>query len=381
MARPQTLAIREFILSHVARHPRDIARCVAREYGISRQAVNRHLLGLVEEGLVEAHGQTRAREYRLRALATATRRLNVTPVLTEDRMWDACLHPHLEGVPHNIREVCQYAFTELAGNALAHAGATRVVVAVRATAADVEFGVTDNGAGVFRVLSERLGHGDARESVLELTKGRLTTDPERHRGGSLLLVSRLFDRFELQSGDHTFTFTPANDRWEVRREPFTIHGTSVRVRTSFARDRSLDGTLNDWTTPEGELTRAHLPVAMMMHPGEGLMSRAQAKRLTRRLDECAEVFLDFHEVETIGRGFADEVFRVFRGSHPQTVLVTMNACDAVRGRIREALRDAPPATARTRGARARTTGGAKENAPRGSTPRGAPNGDSSRENL
>jgi anti-sigma regulatory factor (Ser/Thr protein kinase) len=381
MVRTQTLAIRDFILSHVGSHPRDIARRVAREYGITRQAVNRHLQGLMEAGLVEAHGQTRAREYRLRPLVTSTRRLNVTPVLTEDRMWDACLRPHLEGVPHNVRELCQYAFTELAGNALAHSRATRLVVAVRTTAADVEFGVNDNGIGIFSALSERLGHSDARESVLELAKGRLTTDPDHHRGGSMLLVSRLFDRFELQSGDHTFTFTSPDDRWEIRREPFTIHGTSVRVRTSFAGDRWLDRTLDEWTTPEGEMTRAHLPVALMARPGEGLMSRAQAKQLTRRLDECSEVFLDFRGVETIGRGFADEVFRVFRASHPGTALVTMNACDAVRGRIREALRDAAPTAARTRDPHERTTRPTKESAPRGSSPRGAPDGDSSRENL
>ena len=50
---------------------------------------------------------------------------------------------------------------------------------------------------------------------------------------------------------------------------------------------------------------------------ENLISRSQAKRLLARLEKFKIVMLDFEDVATIGRAFADEIFRVFTNNHPE----------------------------------------------------------------
>ena len=59
------------------------------------------------------------------------------------------------------------------------------------------------------------------------------------------------------------------------------------------------------------------------------VSRSEAKRLCANLEEFREVLLDFSQVEGIGQGFADEVFRVFSRAHPETKLRVQNANSAV----------------------------------------------------
>ena len=46
--------------------------------------------------------------------------------------------------------------------------------------------------------------------------------------------------------------------------------------------------------------------------------------------------LDFSGVASIGQAFADEVFRVFRGKHPEVRLVSVHASSEVRRMISRA---------------------------------------------
>ena len=42
---------------------------------------------------------------------------------------------------------------------------------------------------------------DERHAVLELTKGKLTTDPTNHTGEGIFFTSRMFDEFSILSGE------------------------------------------------------------------------------------------------------------------------------------------------------------------------------------
>ncbi len=48
------------------------------------------------------------------------------------------------------------------------------------------------------------------------------------------------------------------------------------------------------------------------------------------LERFRSVILDFDQVQTIGQGFADEVFRVFRQQHPGTAISAINMSQTVR---------------------------------------------------
>jgi len=68
--------------------------------------------------------------------------------------------------------------------------------------------------------------------------------------------------------------------------------------------------------------------------GKNYISRSEARRLLVNLDRFQQIELVFAGVESIGQGFADEVFRVFPGHHRGTVMEPVNAKPAVAAMIR-----------------------------------------------
>ncbi len=55
------------------------------------------------------------------------------------------------------------------------------------------------------------------------------------------------------------------------------------------------------------------------------------------LENFKSVVLDFSEVDSIGQGFADEIFRVFKQQHPDVDLKVVHANEDVQymiGRVR-----------------------------------------------
>jgi hypothetical protein len=52
------------------------------------------------------------------------------------------------------------------------------------------------------------------------------------------------------------------------------------------------------------------------------------------LDKFSEIELDMRDVQNVGQGFADEVFRVFATAHPNIVIRFINASDVVTAMIK-----------------------------------------------
>jgi hypothetical protein len=68
------------------------------------------------------------------------------------------------------------------------------------------------------------------------------------------------------------------------------------------------------------------------------ISRSEAKRVLHGLDKFREVILDFTNVESVGQGFADEVFRVWASGHPEVRLVPVNMNEAATFMVERARR-------------------------------------------
>ena len=58
--------IKKFILDNLSRHRRDIIYAAIKRFGVSRQAVLKHMHTLINDKQVIAHGKTRDRFYELR---------------------------------------------------------------------------------------------------------------------------------------------------------------------------------------------------------------------------------------------------------------------------------------------------------------------------
>jgi len=347
------------MLSAVGEHPRDVARVTAERFGISRQAVAQHTRTLVADGLLLASGRTRDRYYELVPLVEDSLTSPITRDVSEDQLWRGFVCPLLGAISErgirisrSAMEICEHGFCEILSNAIEHSEGTAVLIAVRATAASLTLAVADDGVGVFTRIKRGLGLADERQAVLELAKGKLTTDPEGHTGDGVFLTSRMFDRFSILADGIVLAHAGPGGAWRVEARE-SGSGTQVIMGLSFDTRRTRREVLDRCAPGQGEygFSRTDVPVTLVRYGDESLVSRTQARRLVARLERFREVLLDFAGVASVGQAFADEVFRVFPRQNPHVALTWANANEEVERAIRWALNAAGerPPTAKSSG--------------------------------
>jgi anti-sigma regulatory factor (Ser/Thr protein kinase) len=332
-ARPDPSDVREFVVQKIEHHPRDLVTVVADHFGISRQAGLRHIRRLVDEGVLEQHGATRATQYRLATMWLVDVTLPVAG-LQEDVPWRERVAPVLRDLPVNVLQICEHGFTEMLNNVIDHSGSEHVHIDVQSTAREVIITITDLGIGLFRGLCERFHFSTVEEAMLELVKGKLTSDPRRHTGEGIFFSSRIFDRFTITSGDSELRHTEPDDDWNEGDCGVHLDGTSVRMQIARDSPRQLRDVFRRFEDDDFRFSRTHVPVSLVRIGPENLVSRSQARRLLARFEQFDEVVLDFRGVEDIGQAFADEVFRVYQSEHPQLKLIPVNHNRFIAGMIR-----------------------------------------------
>lgn len=326
--------VRRFILNTVEKSRSDIAHTVAAHFGITRQAANKHLKNLVDEGALIAEGNTRHRRYRLAALSEWRELYYIKQELEEDAVWSRDVSLALGNVPKNVRDIWQFCVTEMLNNAIDHSDGERVYIKVAKTAANTQIMLIDDGVGIFRKIQTAMNLLDDRHAILELAKGKLTTDPKRHTGQGIFFTSRLLDSFDILSrGVHfTHTFGDAED-WIFER-PESTDGTAVFMKLNNHSARTDKQIFDQYSSGEDYgFTKTVVPVRLAQYGEDKLVSRSQAKRLLSRIDRFRVVLFDFKGVETIGQALADEIFRVFAQSHPDMEITPINATTQVQQMI------------------------------------------------
>ena len=333
--------VRTFIVANVAKHPADIVRRTAEKFGCTRQAVHRHIQRLVEEGALVEAGKTRSRTYALAELISWSQSFAVASCGDEGDFWLRYVRDLLRPMATNVLDIWQYGFTEMFNNALDHAEAQRISVSVTKTAASSVVTIRDDGVGIFRKIQAALGLLDERHAVLELAKGKFTTDPQRHSGEGIFFSSRMFDQFSINSGSVWFSHqAKAPEDWILETDE--SGGTSVRMELGNHTSRSVNKVFKQFTTGDDfGFTKTVVPVRLAQYGDDNLVSRSQAKRLIARFEKFRTVVLDFKGVALIGQAFADEVFRVFAVAHPEVELLTLNAGKDVSGMIAHVLEASP----------------------------------------
>lgn len=71
------------------------------------------------------------------------------------------------------------------------------------------------------------------------------------------------------------------------------------------------------------------------------MARSHARRVLKDVEGYKEIVIDFRGIEFMGRGFADEVFRVFQSEHPDMKITPLHASTSMMAMIRHLGRMAP----------------------------------------
>jgi len=326
-------AVKEFILKQLNKNPTDIVSQAARQFGISHVAVQKHLRALVGAEKIIKEGNTRSTTWKLAPRNTWKQTYQVNKKLTEHEVWQNFVGQKIEqDTAANVLEIAKYGFTEMLNNVIDHSSATSVDIEVSHTGGIYQFTISDNGVGIFRKIQEAFKLSDPRESILELSKGKVTTDPQKHSGEGIFFTSRAFDRFELGSRGIVFIKDNLNDDWLVdSRQDGTMPGTSVVFRIRKKSPTVLKELFNKYADPNTfRFDRTHIVVELAKNQETEYVSRSQAKRILAGLEKFRHVVLDFRNVRTVGQAFVDEVFRVFSQEHPEVKFEVIHANDNVQ---------------------------------------------------
>jgi len=320
--------VRDFIIENIENHPHSITRIVSEKFGISRQSVNRYMHKLVDDGALIPEGHTRNKRYGLKPIKEDDFIVEITPELEEDVLWRHKVKPWLSGIKPNVGDICHYGFTEMFNNVIDHSESKNARVKFKYIPNKIELNVMYRGIGIFNKITRELGLEDNRHAVLELTKGKLTTDREHHTGEGIFFTSRMFDEFSILSESLYFSHIQGEEEdWLLEDKDDVPDGTSVTMEIATNSNRTTKDVFDKYTAwgDDYSFTRTHVPVDLVRYSKENLVSRSQAKRLLARLEPFREVFLNFEGVEFIGQAFADEIFRVFKNNHPDTNIVWIHA--------------------------------------------------------
>lgn len=336
--------IRRQIIRDVKHHPGDIGSHISQIFSISRQAVNKHLKILVDGEWLEASGSTRNRTYKLGPRRKNTASFSLSSGTSEHEFYNKEFAWVFDGVPQNIEDIVFYGFTEMVNNVIDHSDGNTCSVYAEIDKTKLKIYIDDDGEGIFKRISRLKELTDERQALLELYKGKLTTDPENHSGQGIFFTSRMFDEFTIYS--HDLIFNHDHNRHldllldDVVGTP--EQGTSVMMELSLSSKRTSLEIFEQFSGGEDEdyaFNKTVIPVAMARFGKENLVSRSQAKRLLARIENFQYVLFDFEKVDLIGQAFADEIFRVYQLKNPQINLGHINTNEAINMMIMKALSD------------------------------------------
>ena len=333
--------IRRQILRDVKHHPRDIARHISNIFSITAQAANRHISKLEQDGYLVSSGAGKGKSYNLGDKRQHHALFVLTDDFAEDKVWREHFAYIFDGLPENIIDICHYGFTEIVNNAIDHSDGHNVFISVKRDSNEIQIFIADDGEGIFKRIKRLCNLSDERQSLLELSKGKLTTDPENHSGEGIFFTSRVFDKFIIDSmgvrfshdGQIPFDFITETEIVNNEQIGTLVYMEISRYSNTLIKeifDRFTDGPDNY------RFDKTIIPVKLALYENEKLVSRSQAKRLLTRIERFTNVVFDFEGVPVIGQAFADEIFRVYAKKNTHIILATCNMSDEVAQMIRRA---------------------------------------------
>jgi len=335
-------AVRDFIVETVLGDSTNLAARLQREFSVSRPTAHNYLRRFLDEGLIVRTGLGRYELGRARYQFT-----HAVAGLAEDTVWSDDIRPKIDDLPPNVVELWHYGCTEMINNVIDHSESSEVGIELERSAKNVQVVIVDRGIGIFRKIARGLGLDDERHAVLELSKGKVTTDPGNHTGEGIFFSSRAFESFKILSGGVHFQHeTRDGSDWILGDEQpqVTRVGTTVIMELDNDAATRLQDVFDAYATDTQEyrFDRTVVPVKLLQYGDDRLVSRSQAKRLLTRFERFRTVILDFEGVESVGQAFADEVFRVFPAEHPTVELLAVNANEQVSRMMSRAVSDQQP---------------------------------------
>ena len=156
--------------------------------------------------------------------------------------------------------------------------------------------------------------------------------------------SFFIDSIIIRSNGYSLKHSRDNEKWELNRSKKYISGTSVSLHIKKTSTQTIERVMEEFSSKSDTsiFDKTSIPVNLLRVGSETLISRGQAQRLLRGLNEFKEVVFDFANVHTIGQPFADEIFRVFHYNHTDTKFSVINSTVEIETIIKRVKRNNHP---------------------------------------
>jgi hypothetical protein len=339
--------IKKYLLRKIAQSDPQVISKTMDNFGISVTTVKRYIQEELDAGVIEPSED----EYCPFRLAKKEYRISI-PLdehhLNEDLIYRNHIAPMLDLCNEKAKTIWQYASAEMLNNAIEHSQGEHLGIHVISNRLYTSVVITDDGRGVFQTLLEfmRTNGWDnplIEDALVELYKGKITSDREHHSGEGIFFTSKMVDHFVLwsdavifQSGSHV-DLDVVQSHLAAYAAQISNQRTTVAMQLENETERNSKEVFSMYADVDAGFIRTKIPVKEACITGDPV-ARSQARRICSRLEEFQEVLLDFHNVEFMGQGFADELFRVYAVAHPQVTLTPVNMLPDVERMIRHVSR-------------------------------------------
>lgn len=325
-----TLKIRKQIIDAIRNNIADLNNHIQEEFGISRQAVYRHLKNLENEGFLTSQGSTRNKTYQLGEIRQQFKTIKLDGSLDEREVYNQDFMWVVGHTSENIQDIVDWGFTEMLNNVIDHSDANEVCIDLKVNKKTLSLVLLDDGEGIFNRIKRLKNFSNNRQAIIELSKGKLTTDKDNHTGLGIFFSAKAFDEFDIYANDTLYNFKSNSESplqqsdLEIRQYLKTV-STGIIMQINVSSSTDLKGVFDAFAkAPEFDFDTTIVPLYLVDEKHK-LVSRSQAKQVVNRLDEFKYVTFDFKGIKNIGQGFADELFRVYPNKHPEIAFDYINA--------------------------------------------------------
>ncbi len=315
-----------------------IKQAIGKMFNIQGAAVNKHLRTMLNEKIINAQNAPNgSRSFTLITEKIFVKSYTITVDLAEDYVWRDDIAPLLENTFKNARNIYYHAFTEMFNNAIDHSDGTSIRVIIYKYFNGYKIYIQDDGVGIFGKIQNEFNLHDKRQAILELSKGKLTTDPSNHSGEGIFFTSRAVDHFVISADGLLFHHQKDIPLDMIDDIDDNQPGTAVMFALCSQTEKNIKNIFDEFS-PADEYTfgKTIVPVHLAQYEQDLLISRSQAKRVLARVENFKFVVFDFEGVDQIGQAFADEIFRVFHIKYPDITIRATNTTKDIDAMIKRA---------------------------------------------
>ena len=328
--------IKEFLLKTISIGENPY-KAMENNFKISRQTVSKYLNELVEKNYITKNSKG---NYAINFYIFESK-IYKNKNLEEDIVYAELIKKYEVDKKNNVKHILVYAFTEMLNNAIEHSEGTEISIYYTENYFNIFVTIKDNGIGIFRKIVRDHNLKNENEAIFELKKGKLTSDAENHSGEGIFFTSKVVDYFLISSFNKTFSSGSDEYFYSIEQnKERCIKGTEVILVINKNTERTTKKIFDEYTSDNFVFNKTKIIVHLAKdYLGHDFVSRSLAKRILMNVEKFKIIVLDFENIDNIGQGFADEVFRVFRNKNPDITVVPVNMNEEIEFMINRAMKN------------------------------------------